>query len=355
MEDKYLNRFRYALCNGQIMCIEDVTKEIRKSSTFTCIGCSHEMSAALGDVREHYFRHKNNENCSHESYLHNLAKRKLKELFDSQEHFYILYKAVNSCNLLGICKAHRCDKLFLQPIDLKEYYDTCEIEKTCNMFRADVLLSHSEYPNRKLLLEIHVSNSCSPEKLASGLKIIEIDVSSEDTVIYPFDEQRPNMHFHNFKFKREIVPSRKLKRFSFLTNEDNNKAFNVDTIDCTEQDNHIDNAEFDIVLKKTSDKISLEYLGLAQAMILGTTIRHCNFCENCYRCTVPIQQRVIDKRDGKEKLIQQRVSPLQLSDQDKWSAARNCANYVGNRRGCFKLVKEFGESNFILWNRNQNK
>ena len=354
MVDQFLNRYRYALCDGRVVNIDDVTKDSRKTSKFTCIGCGREMVACLGEVREHYFRHKNNENCSNETYLHKLAKRKLKEVFETQDQFYILYQASNSCSLLGSCKVRGCEKVFLQPIDLKEYFDTCEIEKSYGRLRADVLLSHSEHPERKLFLEIHVNSPCSQEKLSSGIKIIEIDVTNENSIIYPFDERKSNMHFHNFKFKREIIPSRKLERFSFLTDENNNKAFKIDTIDCVDQEKHIENAEFDIILKKAHDKTRLEYLGLAQAMIHGTPIRHCVFCENCYRCSVHIQKRAIDEKDGKEKLIQQHVSPLKLSDKDKWSIAGKCRNYLANRRGCFKLIKEIGETNFIFWN-NPNK
>ena len=93
MADKFLNRFRYALCNERIVSIDDVTKEGRKSSTYICIGCGHEMVACLGEVRKHYFRHKNNENCSNETYLHNLAKRKIKDIFEQNEQFYIYYNA----------------------------------------------------------------------------------------------------------------------------------------------------------------------------------------------------------------------------------------------------------------------
>ena len=37
---------------------------------YYCVGCGGEMSAVLGDKREHHFRHKE-AHCSWESYLHN--------------------------------------------------------------------------------------------------------------------------------------------------------------------------------------------------------------------------------------------------------------------------------------------
>ena len=209
VDDKLLNRYRYALCNEHVVSIDDVTKESRKSSKFTCLGCGHEMVAVLGDVREHHFRHKNNENCSNETYLHNLAKKRIKEIFDTQEDFIIRYRAINSCDLFGSCPLNFCKIGFKWNLNLKEFFDTCEIEKRCGKFIPDILLTHSNHPNRKLFIEINVNHPCTDEKLNSGFRIIEIDVDCEQTIIYPFDEEIENIHFFNFDFKREITPSKK--------------------------------------------------------------------------------------------------------------------------------------------------
>lgn len=355
MDVKYLNRFRYALCNGQIMCIDDVTKEIRQSSTFTCIGCGHEMSAALGDVREHYYRHKNSESCSHETYLHNLAKKRIKELFDSQDSFLIHYKAINSCDLFGACKLHRCDNSFWQKIDLKDFFDTCELEKVCGNFRPDVLLTHSEFPNRKLFIEIHVKNPCSLEKIGSGIKIIEIDVFNEDTIIYPFHEQFNNVHFYNFKFNRKIVPSSKLDRFSLVVNEDGTKEFKIDSVDCFKKDEHIEDAEFDMIIRKPNSNINLNILGLAQTMIKGTNVYNCAFCGRYHICVATITKKEIDTQSGEEIQVTNHYRVTGLSDEDRWAIAPQCKNYSPNIRGCHDLIIKFGSHNFILWEKNRKQ
>lgn len=352
---KYLNRFRYALCNGQIMCIDDVTKEIRQSSTFTCIGCGHEMSAALGDVREHYFRHKNSESCSHETYLHNLAKKRIKELFDSQDSFLIHYKAKNSCDLYGTCKLHRCENSFWQKIDLKVFFDTCELEKVCGNFRPDVLLTHSKFPNRKLFIEIHVKNPCSQEKIDSGIKIIEIDVFNEDTIIYPFHEQFKNVHFYNFKFNRKIVPSSKLDRFSLVAHEDGTKEFKIDSVDCFKKDEHIENAEFDMIINKPNDKVNLKSLGLAQTMIRGNNVLTCAFCRKFNNCVVTITQTILDDKSGKEIPVTKNYWARGLSENDHWMIASQCKNYIPNINKCHNLIQMYGSHRFILWERDKNK
>lgn len=348
VKDKLLNRYRYALCNDHVVSIDDVTKESRKSSKFTCLGCGHEMVAVLGDIREHHFRHKNNENCSNETYLHNLAKKRIKEIFDNQEDFLIRYRATNSCDLFGSCPLHFCKKEFKWNLNLKEFFDTCEIEKGCGKFRPDILLTHSKYPNRKLFIEINVNHPCTDEKLNSGFRIIEIDVDCEQTIIYPFDEEFENIHFFNFDFNREIKPSKKLERFSLIGIDEKNKETKQDSIDCCQLNDHLPNAVFDITIKKTNDSISLDLLGLAQTMIHGITVRHCGFCNNRWRCVVSYDKNIIDK-DGNKKVVQCKVKPEKLSNEMQWKVAERCTTYQPNISGCHKLIRQYGPQNFILW------
>lgn len=349
LNDKYLNRYRYALCKEHVVNIDDVTKETRKSLKFTCLGCGHEMVAVLGEERVHHFRHKNNENCSNETYLHNLAKKRIKEIFDTNEHFHIIYKATNSCEHFGSCPFNRCKKEFEWPLDLKEYFDTCEIEKGCGGFRPDILLSHSEHPNRKLFIEINVNHPCTDDKLNSGYRIIEIDVVSEQTIIYPFSEDFEHIHFFNFDFKRDITPQTKVERFSLLSEEDNRKIPNQDEINCFQFNEHLPNAIFDIIVRAKHKQISLEFLGLAQTMLHNIPVKNCCFCINRPLCTVTWNSTIKDEKDGKEKIVQHKKPASNLTFNDQWIAASRCRNYKRNIRGCHNLINDYGKNNFILW------
>ena len=66
--------------DGHIVQINEVTNENR-AKHYYCVGCGGEMSAVLGDKRDHHFRHKE-AHCSWESYLHKLGKLRLKERFE---------------------------------------------------------------------------------------------------------------------------------------------------------------------------------------------------------------------------------------------------------------------------------
>lgn len=87
--------------------------------------------------------------------MHKLGKKKLKERFDTQKDFIISYYVERTCTKATDCKLARrysrelCNKRILHTVNLKELYDTCEEEVTYNGFRADLMLSHSEHPERK--------------------------------------------------------------------------------------------------------------------------------------------------------------------------------------------------------------
>lgn len=198
-------KYNYALDNqGNVISIVDVPEEGHLEKEFFCIGCGGPMVAAIGPKRR-YFRHKADEtNCNQESYLHKLAKFRIKQRFeDFSKPFEIQFHGIKECE--GHCKffeEHRCSfEDDLSPLDLHKFYDTCEIEKGIDGFVADLLLSHSKYPSRKpVLIEVYVKHRCTEEKINSGNKIIEVSVDSEETLEHLFSE--PWKDCKNTRFNR---------------------------------------------------------------------------------------------------------------------------------------------------------
>jgi len=205
-----------------VVHINEVTKDNR-AEHYYCLGCGGEMSPVLGNKREHHFRHKE-AHCSWESYLHILGKKRLKERFESQQDFVVQYQIEYHCNKVENCRleniyhdVQNCNRRELISVDLKKEYDTCEEEVYYKGYKADLKLSSKEHPEREpLFLEIHVTNACSPDKLASGVKIIEIDIESEEDVLKPIIES-PSIRFYNFK--RFFETKRPLDRFWIAKDE----------------------------------------------------------------------------------------------------------------------------------------
>ncbi len=57
------------------------------------------MTSKMGTRRRWHFAHKANvENCNHESYLHKIAKIKIRKAFKNATEFFIYYDAPAICN-----------------------------------------------------------------------------------------------------------------------------------------------------------------------------------------------------------------------------------------------------------------
>lgn len=220
-------RYHYAYSDSDtLVCIDEVTEEERATHTYRCIQCGRPMIAKLGKIKEHHFAHASDTACDGETYLHKLAKIKIKKAFyESGLRFSYMQRVkcleTNNCEVykstidllrqdqkedhISDCDLQQeIENTCAMPLpysdDLKNYYDTCEEEKTIyvetkndkaviydtdaegrNKFIADLYLTHSsgKYNQHPVLIEIHVNNLSSDTKLNSKLRIIEIDVEDE--------------------------------------------------------------------------------------------------------------------------------------------------------------------------------
>lgn len=72
---------------------------LNENEKYFCPICGELMNPHMGKVRRWHFVHKNAGNCSYESYLHKLAKIKIREAFLTSEHFLLSYNAKAICSL----------------------------------------------------------------------------------------------------------------------------------------------------------------------------------------------------------------------------------------------------------------
>ena len=181
-------KYKYAFDEkGNIVSIEDFTKESSKLHTFKCIVCGGELRPrAIGSKhRRAHFYHKEIVTCNGETYLHKLGKLYIKQHFDNSDKFCISYEVSKTC------KEHNCNlrnynchkEHEINQVDLKEFYDTCTIEAPIKGFVADLLLTNSKKTNiPPTLIEICVTHPCEDEKKESELKIIEISIKTEKDI-----------------------------------------------------------------------------------------------------------------------------------------------------------------------------
>ena len=224
-------KYRYAYKNEKVVCIDDVSTH----EVFHCISCGREMVAKLGEKRTKHFAHKVNEDsCDPNKYLHELAKSILLRKFNIGS-FKIKLNRIHRCIEPSCPFNDDCKISIPQEHDLKEHYHICEPEKNIGNYRADLLISGDK--KESILIEIFVTHECTPPKINSGLKIIEIPIKTEDDIeyfrIHSISEEK-GVRFYGFK--RESSQKKEIYNktlFRFILHK-SGAAF-VDNVSCQEQ------------------------------------------------------------------------------------------------------------------------
>ena len=207
-------KYSYAYDGKAIVHIDHVAEH----QEFRCISCGKKMVAKLGSKKSHHFAHKaNTQSCSSETYLHKLAKTFLMQKFQTgafeieMKRYYLCVEA-ESCLFNGNCRQSDWKKY-----DLKEHYDSCVEEQSVDGFLADLLIAGEG--RDPIFIEICVSHGCTPQKISSGHKIIEIQISSESDIEYFLQgiiSEKDGVHFYGFdrvmKNKKQVYKKR-IKRF----------------------------------------------------------------------------------------------------------------------------------------------
>ena len=275
-------KYRYAYKDEKIICIDDVSTH----EVFRCISCGREMVAKLGKKRIKHFAHKVNEDsCDPNRYLHELAKSVLLHKFNTGS-FKIKLNRIHQCIELSCPFDNGCKSSIPQEYDLKEHYHNCEPEKNIDNYRADLLISGDK--KEPILIEINVTHGCTPQKINSGLKIIEIPIQSENDVEYlrthSISEEK-GVHFYGFKqesTQKKAIYDKTL--FRFILHKSGVAI--TKPISCQEQ--HVKCNKWSIFELNMSNKqqhitsdmgaFSLD-IGLVYAINQGFKIKNCRLCQ----------------------------------------------------------------------------
>lgn len=254
-------KYRYAFDeNDNLVCIEDVIKEECRKHTYHCIGCGCDLLPRLGNVRNHHFYH-GKAKCDSESYIHKLAKWRLVEKFNNSEHFYVSYNVIYVCSKADctLRNVNCCQPKSQYKIDLKQYYNTAQLESPIKGFVADVLLTNSVKEVEPVLLEVYVTHSCEQKKLDSHMRIIELQICNEsdanglinrDVLQEESKEKDKRVSFYNFKTKIPKKMSSEIHRF---VRNDIKQVGYEEIIKCEDADSKIDPSstlEINAVCKK---------------------------------------------------------------------------------------------------------
>ena len=375
---------------GNVHNIGEITKDNRADHKYYCLGCDKEMVPVLCKEKEPHFRHKVNDLCNPETYLHNLAKKYLAKQFESQPKFEVSYYATNECPHKDSCQLFKqfqwkeCSGTTLHIFDLKKKYDTCQIEGVYDGYRADVLLTSSKNPDLPpIFLEVSVSHDCTPEKLESGNRIIEMKIRSEADFKRPIVENKGPMvpvneepkpqdsyfpyyshpqpepsfiMFHNFDraFHRDDI--KKLDRFVLMS--DGRMACQEDYVSCGDiETKHFRDTALEVNLLNLHEdqhfrpKFDLLNLGIAQALMRDLPARHCVYCAKYRYCRIPIEVERYDYRTRQNVKVQQLVFNRTVKEDkvDKFKFASSCRNWMLNKAQCEYVTSSYRGNNVFIW------
>lgn len=277
--------------NNIIIDIKNVSPAYRQEHCFYCISCGAEMIAKLGKKNKHHFAHKGgDDSCNSETYLHKLGKLLLKKKFYESSTFEVEYKRNLKCKNHASCpfyEAKECFEQINEIFDLKKYYDTCTEEQTIGEYRADLLCSDSlgKYKD-PVLIEIRVTHECTLEKKKSGMKIIEIQIKSDDAIWELMNghiKECDNVKFMGFlrESKEKVLLNRYLSRLMLFQSG----AAYVEKSVCNEEKrnpNTILELNFDPKTRYyiKDNRTVLEY-GFVTAIKMGYNIKNCMLCKYC--------------------------------------------------------------------------
>lgn len=193
-----------------------------------CPACGEPLMARNnGTRRKHHFAHRSGIDCkfAYETMLHRLAKEKIMKAFLSNDEFWIEYEYRSYCVRKKTCEFNpygQCCSYEQKRFNLREFYDSCEQEKTYDNIsrRSDLKIFSSTNPTLPpVFIEFCVTHASDEGKLNSGNRIIETIIEDEDDIAeiaeYGFLESTR----HNNRYDQDKDSSRKTLFYGFK-NED---------------------------------------------------------------------------------------------------------------------------------------
>ena len=207
-------KYKYAQIEGGEIVKAQSLRGNEIPRNLVCLGCGEQLIARVnGKKIAPHFAHKVSQECSNETYLHNLAKRffyrKYRECLDSGEPFFLTIHHIKRCQKYEKIEWEHCPNLghLEKDYDLTSYYRDISLETQDGQFVPDLLLTSSKEPEKPIYVEIAVTHFLSEEKESSDNRIIEIPIESEDDLEI-IDHRRigsQNARLVNFNEETSVV------------------------------------------------------------------------------------------------------------------------------------------------------
>ena len=228
-----MNKIKYSYClneNNALVHISSVSIENRHNHTFLCLECGQPLVAKIGKVKVPHFAHTADTACDGESYLHKLAKLRIREKFMSADSFPVTFVRDVPCQDSEHCPC--CDRSYCFerdisiPSDLRTWkgnvvYDTCQEEIRLGEFQPDLLLTGPmDDKLGPVFIEVYKTHESEEPKITSDYKIIETkkirtEADIDDIIEKGFIEGQ-NCRTFNFSPKLPSIKKKDMPIYRFI-------------------------------------------------------------------------------------------------------------------------------------------
>ena len=308
-----MKQIKYSYClneKNELVHISTVTKDNRHSHTYHCLECGQKLipKALCSEKVTPHFAHIIDTACDGESYLHKLAKYRIREKFLSTDSFPITFvrdvicqNANNACPCYqeGICIESGIKILRdLKTWNGKVVNDICQEEIQVGEFRPDLVLRGPLTTKLgPVFIEIYKTHESSEEKKSSYYKIIETyklkNESDIDDIIHRGFIEGENCQTYNFSPKLPSIRKKDIpiERFVLFKNGAAIVYKSIDyVVTCDELNKrHAPNSVKELNMKDNgidlwgnfAEKKQLDsyQIGLVYLIKKGLTIKNCILCK----------------------------------------------------------------------------
>lgn len=288
-------KWGYALNKDNVLTsILDASKTDEKE--FHCLNCGDAMVKRCGEHNEFHFAHKKCK-CSYETYLHNLAKTRIKQWLEKSTTIDVYFEQRAYCLKLkdsGICDIQKdakvcCFKEKTTHYNVRKSLDMCELEKQKTIkdiiFTPDILWYSSKNENDFIFIEIFVKHECSDQKKESGARIIEFKIENEADINYivshNFIKNGSDVRYYGFKphdTYDDISPDAKACIDKFIVYE-SGKTFST-TCTCLNYMKHNPKSIFELsIVQDVDSSYKAKNWGIAEALRRRLSVGNCQMCK----------------------------------------------------------------------------
>lgn len=332
----------YAL--DQTNNIVDIKNAINYNKYF-CPCCKSEMILKCGQIRQWHFAHKTAK-CSYDKYLHSLAQIMISDWFNNNEHIFLTLNCKNQCYQHKKCNIYNediCSINIQKQYDLKKYYDKCFLEYKYNNFIADIYCEHKSNP---IFIEIYVTHKCSSEKIESGIRIIEIQIKSEEDIAHIISSsmltENQNVKLYNFNRPEEVTYQTEQAIQKYILYKSFKSHIDKSSYTCKNYDKirkgiYEISIPYDDCIPLFIDCGSLYMIGQSMAYSAGFLKKSCQLCK--WQAVNDIQDEAICK------LYKKCGNPKYCRDND----ALKCSMFREDTYNINKAIDEFKQYKYDNW------